>query len=176
MFALLGVSDENRAVIFLHQAEGQTIAIYQQSRHTEHMAAIVKTFRPKRAALKVQRLYHRAKRCIATIERAVHLRRQSRRHIPIVRIREDLIAAGKAHPAIAHRLAGPHLQQAAHTAIGLAIYAVIPERADERWIGETESGAVSRQSLGGAGGGENLRLKSAERIGGLCPGRCTKTQ
>lgn len=176
LFALLGAPDQDCAVTFLHQAERQAIAIYQQGRHTEHMPAVVQAFRPKRATLKAQRLHHRAKRCIGIIERAVHLRRQARWHIPIVRVRQDLIATGKTHPPIAHRFARLDVQQMAHLVIGLAIHAVIPKRADERRISQMEPGAVGRQSLGCVGGGEKLGLELAKGIGALRPRSCTKTK
>src|SRR3569833_1941142 len=121
LFALLGMLDEDSTVIFLHQAERQAVAIYQQGPHPEHMTAILQAFGPKRAALKAQRLHHRTKRCIGAVERAVHLCRQAGRHVPIVRVRQDLIAARKTHPAIPHGLARPHLQQLAHAAVSLAI-------------------------------------------------------
>jgi len=110
------------------------------------------------------------------VEYVVHPGCQPRRHIPIVRVRQDLIAAGKAHPAIAHRLAGLNMQQSADVAVSLAVDTAIADRANNRRTSQSKPDAMGGQCLGGAGRCENLGLKPMDGVPVLCLRACSKTK
>ena len=55
---------------------------------------------------------------IGRVEQAVHLRRQSRRDIVVVRLRQDVPAAGEAHVAVTHGRRGVDAEIAPHGVVG----------------------------------------------------------
>ena len=108
-------------------------------------------------AAEMQRCDGLAERGVGGLQHVVHFRREPRRHIPVVGLRQHLLAALEPDPPVAERLVRLDVERGAHLGRRGLVGVAHALGDDQRRIGEPVIGAPSLQREG--------RALMAEKVG-----------